>query len=162
MHPDEQKWIKDNAKAFAQRLNGGQAPSDVQVADAEQRLAQQGFRQVQHGVGNAWDQAASSFLSQARMMLPADPSCAACGISYSFQPTAAQKADAWMYANYLPQDRINNFYAQNALSLPASAAVDTADQGVQGTPNILPGNTSVTTGTVGGSWPPFLPGKESK
>lgn len=39
LHRDERKWIKDNAKRFPQQ----QGTSEQ---DAEQRLAQQGFRQV--------------------------------------------------------------------------------------------------------------------
>ncbi|MGO4156247.1 hemagglutinin repeat-containing protein [Cupriavidus sp. YAF13] len=141
LHPDEQKWIKDNAKRFAQQLNGGRAPSDTQVIDAEQRLAQQGFRQVQNGAGGIWDQAASGFLSQAHMMLPADPSCAACGISYSFHPTAAQKANTDMYANYLPQDRNSNFYVQNGLTQPTIAAVGAANQRAQTINNLMGAGT---------------------
>ncbi|MHA6911772.1 hemagglutinin repeat-containing protein [Ralstonia pseudosolanacearum] len=113
LHPDEQKWIKDNAKRFAQQQG-------ISEQDAEQRLAQQGFRQVQNGVGGAWDQAASNFLQQAHGMLAPDSSCVACGPGYMFQATAAQKANADMYASFLPQDRRNFFYMQNGLTQPTS------------------------------------------
>ena len=170
LHPDEQKWIKDNAKAFAQRLNGGQAPSDAQVADAEERLAQQSFRQVQNGVGGAWDQAASSFLSQGHGMTPSDGTS---GPGYMFFATDAQKADAGIYSKYLPQDRINNFYADNGLTQPTAgqvasavareqsldnkigAAVIAASVGALaaiGTPAVAAGSTAtlVAIGAVGG------------
>ncbi|UBM09481.1 hemagglutinin repeat-containing protein [Cupriavidus metallidurans] len=127
LHPTEQQWIKDNAKQFAQQLNGGQIPTDAQIADAEQRLAQQGFRQVQNGVGGQWDQAASSFLSQAHGMLSPDASCLSCGPGYMFQATAAQKANPDMYAGYLPQDRINNFYYTNGLVQPSATQLSAAN-----------------------------------
>ncbi|WP_390623059.1 hypothetical protein ACEQUB_p00783 (plasmid) [Ralstonia syzygii] len=116
LHPDEQKWIKDNAKRFAQQQG-------ISEQAAEQRLAQQGFRQVQSGVGGAWDQVASDFLSQAHGLLAPDPSCPSCGPGYMFRATATQKANADMYSNFLPQDRINNFYARNGLSQPTSKEV---------------------------------------
>ncbi|GGC72959.1 hypothetical protein GCM10011400_71360 [Paraburkholderia caffeinilytica] len=50
LHPTEQQWIKDNAKTFARLMNGGNPPSDAQVAVAQEELAQQAFRQVQNGV----------------------------------------------------------------------------------------------------------------
>jgi filamentous hemagglutinin len=122
LHPDEQKWIKDNAKAFAQQQN-------ISETDAEIRLAQQGFRQVQAGVGGEEDAAARAFLSQSHGMLPADGSS---GPSYMFHATAEQRPNADMYANYLPQDRNNNFYAKNQLSQPtfdeikAAMSIETA------------------------------------
>ncbi|WP_240435854.1 hemagglutinin repeat-containing protein [Ralstonia solanacearum] len=116
LHPDEQKWIKDNAKRFARQQG-------ISEQAAEQRLAQQGFRQVQSGVGGAWDQVASDFLSQAHGLLAPDPSCPSCGPGYMFRATATQKANADMYSNFLPQDRINNFYARNGLSQPTSKEV---------------------------------------
>ncbi|BEU74093.1 MULTISPECIES: hemagglutinin repeat-containing protein [Ralstonia solanacearum species complex] len=116
LHPDEQKWIKDNAKRFARQQG-------ISEQAAEQRLAQQGFRQVQSGVGGAWDQVASDFLSQAHGLLAPDSSCPSCGPGYMFRATATQKANADMYSNFLPQDRINNFYARNGLSQPTSKEV---------------------------------------
>lgn len=41
LHPDERKWIKNNAKEFAKQLNGGNEPTSEQIAAAEKRLAQQ-------------------------------------------------------------------------------------------------------------------------
>ena len=120
LHPDEQKWIKDNAKRFAQQQG-------ISEQDAEQRLAQQGFRQVQNGVGGAWDPAASTFLEQAHAMLAPDSSCPSCGPGYMFQATAAQKANADMYASFLPQDRRNFFYMQNGLTQPTSQQLASAN-----------------------------------
>ncbi|MCT7310758.1 hemagglutinin repeat-containing protein [Ralstonia sp. CHL-2022] len=134
LHPDEQKWIKDNAKRFAQQQG-------ISEQDAEQRLAQQGFRQVQNGVGGATDQAASNFLQQARGMLAPDPSCAACGLSYMFQATKDQKANTDMYANFLPQDRQNWFYMQNGLTQPGKETVVAANQRAQTINNVIGGAT---------------------
>jgi filamentous hemagglutinin len=118
LHPDEQQWINDHAKQFAQQMNGGNPPTDAQIGVAEEELAQQAFRQVQNGVPGQWDQAASDFLSQAHGLLAADPSCPSCGPGYMFQATAAQKANPDMYSDFLPQDRKSWFYAQNGISQP--------------------------------------------
>ena len=119
LHPDEQKWIKDNANRFAKQQG-------ISPQEAEQRLAQQGFRQVQDGVSGAWDQAASAFLSQAHGLLPADPSCPSCGPGAMFQVMSAeQKANSDMYANFLPQDRRNWFYMQNGLTQPTQQELAT-------------------------------------
>ncbi|GMG92289.1 hypothetical protein Cmtc_35090 [Cupriavidus sp. TKC] len=116
LHPKEQTWIKGNAKRFAQQQG-------ISEADAEQRLAQQGFRQVQAGVDGQEDAVARAFLKQAYGMLPTD---GASGPGYMFFATDTQKADASMYAKHLPQDRINNFYRGNGLFQPSSAQVDAA------------------------------------
>ncbi|WP_390623178.1 hypothetical protein [Ralstonia syzygii] len=58
-----------------------------------------------------------------------------------FQATAAQKANANMYASFLPQDRINNFYARNGLVQPSSAAVTAANQRTQSISNAVGGAT---------------------
>jgi len=67
LHPDEKKWIKDNAAAYAKE-------SGLTVDQAVSALAAQADRQVQNGSAGAWDQNASAFLSQAHGMLPADGS----------------------------------------------------------------------------------------
>ncbi|GCB03497.1 hemagglutinin repeat-containing protein [Ralstonia sp. SET104] len=122
LHPDEQKWIKDNAGRFAKQQG-------ISEQEAERRLAQQGFRQVQNGVGGAEDSAARAFLGEAHAMLAPDPSCASCGLSYMFHPTEDQKANADMYANYLPQDRQNWFYAKNGLSQPTAQELAAGNNG---------------------------------
>ncbi|KAE8758424.1 hypothetical protein FSO04_18715 [Paraburkholderia madseniana] len=149
MHPTEQQWIKDNAKTFAQLMNGGNPPSDAQVAVAQEELAQQAFRQVQNGVSGQWDEAASEFLSQAHAMLPADPNCPSCGPGYMFQATAAQKANANMYASYLPQNGINNFYAQNGLSQPTASQISNSANRDQKINNLMGGG--VLAAATGGA-----------
>lgn len=113
-------------------MNGGNPPTDAQVALAEEQLSQQAFRQVQNGVQGQWDQTASDFLSQAHGLLAADPSCPSCGPGYMFQATAAQKANPDMYSDFLPQDRKSWFYTQNGLSQPTAqqlAAGNASDAG---------------------------------
>ncbi|MGT2452093.1 hemagglutinin repeat-containing protein [Cupriavidus basilensis] len=106
LHPDEQKWIKDNAKAFAKQQG-------ISESDAEMRLAQQGFRQVQAGVGGQEDTAAREFLRQGRGLLPADGTNET---GYMFHATAAQKNDSTMYGKTLGDSAA--FYHINALKQP--------------------------------------------
>lgn len=109
LHPDEMKWIRDNAKRFAQQQG-------ISEQEAERRLAQQGHRQVQFGVGGVEDAQARAFLSQAQGMLPADPACPTCGPGYMFYATPEQRANAGMYADTLPQT--TTFYQSNGLAHP--------------------------------------------
>jgi filamentous hemagglutinin family protein len=109
LHPDETKWIKDNAKRFA-------AQNGLTVEEAEQRLAQQAFRQVQFGTEGTEDAQARAFLSQAHGMLPADPACPPCGPGYMFYGTPEQKGNAGMYAGTLTQT--SGFYQANGLTQP--------------------------------------------
>lgn len=53
-------------------------------------------------------------------MLPLDGTS---GPGYMFFATDAQKANASIYSKYLPQDRINNFYARNGLTQPTMGQV---------------------------------------
>ncbi|MHA7683859.1 hemagglutinin repeat-containing protein [Cupriavidus sp. PET2-C1] len=106
LHPDEQKWIKDNAKAFAKQQG-------ISESDAEMRLAQQGFRQVQAGVGGEEDTAAREFLRLGRGLLPADGTN---GTGYMFHATAAQKNDSTMYGKTLGDSAA--FYHINGLKQP--------------------------------------------
>lgn len=61
LHPDEQKWIKDRAKAFARKLG-------ITEEQAISRLAQQALREVDNAwagyLGGKVDQAASDYLKQ--------------------------------------------------------------------------------------------------
>jgi len=109
LHPDETKWIKDNAKRFAQQLG-------ISEQEAEQRLAQQAARQVQNGMPGQEDAQSRAFLSQAKGMLAADPSCPSCGPGYMFYATPEQKANPNMYANTLSQTE--TFYRENNISQP--------------------------------------------
>ncbi len=108
LHPDEQKWIKANAKAFAKQQG-------ISESDAEMRLAQQGFRQVQAGVGGEEDAGARAFLSQAHGMLPAD---GASGPGYMFYTPPSQKNDATMYGKTLGDSAA--FYYTNGLKQPGA------------------------------------------
>ena len=116
LHPDETKWIEKNAKRFAQQMNGGQEPTAEQIAAAEQRLAQQAFRQVQFGAEGTDDAQARAFLSQAHGMLTADPNCPTCGLGYMFYATPEQRANTGMYAGTLGQT--SGFYQANGLTQP--------------------------------------------
>ena len=118
LHPDETKWIKDNAWRYAQQKG-------ISQAAAEKALGQQAYRQAQDGATGPWDPEASTFLKQAHGMLPTDPGCPACGPGYMFQATAAQKANSDMYADSLPQTA--DFYARNGIQIP------TAQQAAAGT-----------------------------
>jgi filamentous hemagglutinin len=109
VHPTEAQWIKDNSKRFAQQQG-------ISEKEAEKRLGQQAYRQVQDGAAGTWDADASTFLKQPHGMLAADPNCPTCGPGYMFQATAAQKANADMYANLLPQTV--DFYARNGIQTP--------------------------------------------
>lgn len=111
LHPEETKWIRDNAKRYA-------ALKGISVTDAERDLAQQAYRQVQNGAAGTWDGDANAFLKQAHGMLPADGNS---GPGYLFQATADQKANTGMYSNYLPQTA--DFYQKNGLALPTAQQV---------------------------------------
>ena len=80
LHPDKIRWIEENARRFAQQQGSSEQ-------EAEQRLAQQAYRQVQSGVTGGKDEQARGFLAQAHGMLPGDPGCPACGPGYLFYAT---------------------------------------------------------------------------
>ncbi|MFM0500964.1 hypothetical protein [Paraburkholderia caffeinilytica] len=67
LHPDQQKWIKDNAAAFVKQQG-------ITVGQANNELTAQADRQVQNGSAGAWNQSASAFLGQAHDMPPAGSS----------------------------------------------------------------------------------------
>ncbi|HDV6325824.1 TPA: contact-dependent inhibition toxin BcpA [Burkholderia cenocepacia] len=92
LHPEEAKWIKDNAAKYATQKG-------ISVDQAVSELTTQANRQVQNGSPGAWDQNASAFLNQAHGMLPADGSS---GPGYMFYATPDQKANVNMYGNYYP------------------------------------------------------------
>lgn len=85
------------------------------------RLAQQGFRQVQAGVGGEEDAGARAFLSQAHGMLPAD---GASGPGYMFYTPPSQKNDARMYSKALGDSAA--FYYTNGLRQPGAIQAATA------------------------------------
>ncbi len=117
LHRNEANWIKDNAKRFAQQQR-------ISEQEAERRLAQQAFRQVQFGAPGAEDSQARSFLSQANGMLTADPTCPNCGPGYMFYATPEQKFNAGMYSSQAVSDpHILEFYGKNGITQPTSKQI---------------------------------------
>ena len=71
LNTTEANWIVHNTQRFAEQIYGSN-PTPAQLAAAERRLAQQGFRQVQFGVGGDTDALAAAFLGTARFQAPGD------------------------------------------------------------------------------------------
>jgi len=92
LHPEEKQAIKNSAEAYAKQQG-------ITVEQAVNDLTAQANLQVQNGSPGAWNQSASTFLSQFRGMLPADGGS---GPGYMFYATPDQKANASMYAGYYP------------------------------------------------------------
>lgn len=111
LHPSETQWIKDNARRYA-------AQQGISEEEAQRRLAQQAYRQVQFGVEGEWDASASAFLSQAKGMLPSSGNS---GPGYMFYATPDQKAAMQTYADSLPA--LADFYIDNGLKLPGAQAI---------------------------------------
>ncbi len=105
LHPDETKWIKDNAAKYA-------AQQGISVDQAINDLTAQANRQVQNGSAGAWDANARVFLGQAHGMLPADGNS---GPGYMFYAPPDQKADSSMYGKYYPSG--------NGMNVPGTQAV---------------------------------------
>ena len=141
LHPNETKWIRDNAKRFAKQ----QGISDQ---EADQRLAQQAFRQVQFGAVGVEDAQARAFLSQGHGMLPVDPTCPTCGPGYMFYATPEQRANATMYAGML--GKTSGFYQANGLTHPTlqqivnAAMHDSAQRNVVAQRTVLAAAAAVT------------------
>ncbi|NBO83473.1 MAG: hypothetical protein EBU75_11825, partial [Betaproteobacteria bacterium] len=97
---------------------------DANNQEAEKRLAQQAFRQVQFGASGSEDSPARTFLSQAKEMLGADPHCTSCGPGYMFFTTPEQKFNADMYATQVMSDpKVLEFYGKNGISQPTSQQI---------------------------------------
>ena len=113
LHPREINWISANAKRFAKE-------QDITEEEADKRLADQAFRQVQFGAAGTTDAAASAFLKQAgNQLLPGDPSVAGANVGYMFIATPDQKANATMYLNALVSDpKAVKFYQDNGIKQP--------------------------------------------
>ncbi|MEJ7805798.1 MAG: hypothetical protein WKG03_07755 [Telluria sp.] len=118
LHPKEINWIKDNAKRFAQSAG-------ISEAEAEKRLAQQAFRQVQYGVEGATDPQAKDFLRIAGpQLLPGDPSVPGQTVGYMFTADPVQRANPNMYATAIVSDpKALAFYAANGIVQPTAAAI---------------------------------------
>ncbi len=120
LHPDERTWISNNAKRFAQQHG-------ISDQEAEKRLGQQAFRQVQFGVEGSDDAQARAFLGQAKGMLAADPNCPTCGPGYMFYATPQQKGNPEMYAAQVVSDpNALAFYGKNGLTQPTSKQIQTS------------------------------------
>jgi filamentous hemagglutinin len=130
-HQDETKWIRTNAKRFAQQQG-------ITEQEAESRLAQQAFRQVQFGAAGADDAQARSFLSQAKGLLPADPGCPSCGPGYMFYATPEQKANTGMYVGQVVSDaKALEFYGKNGIAQPTPQQVQASASKDASTRNTL-------------------------
>ena len=154
LHPTEIQWIRQNAKRFAQRMNGGQEPTAEQIAAAEQRLAQQAFREVQFGVKGETDIAAQTFLKKETqgMLLPGDPNVPRQNVGYMFYATPEQKANAGMYAMQVRSDpSALAFYSKNGITQPTlqqivnAATNDSAQRSVVAQRTVL---AAVAAGTL--------------
>ncbi|WP_332777567.1 hemagglutinin repeat-containing protein, partial [Polaromonas sp.] len=121
LHPTEIKWIKDNAKRFAQQQN-------ISEADAEKRLAQQAFREVQFGAEGQTDGSAQAFLKSAgNQLLPGDPNIPGQTMGYMFKADPVQKASPNMYANTVVKDpEALAFYGKNGITQPTAAQIQAA------------------------------------
>lgn len=121
LHPKEVEWIKKNAKNFANKL-------DITEVEAEKRLAQQAFREVQFGVEGETDISAQAFLKDARnQLLPGDSSIPGQTVGYMFKADPIQKAIVSMYAGEV----VNSpdtlaFYAKNGITQPTVAEAQAA------------------------------------
>jgi filamentous hemagglutinin len=107
LHVKETDWIKENAAAYAKTHPG------MSVAQAEKALGQQAYRQVQSGVGGAWDADASAFLATAGRELWTEQSMP--GETFlMFQATSFdQRKDTTIFANAQQADI--DFYIRNGL-----------------------------------------------
>ena len=120
LHPDETKWVKNNAKRFAEQQG-------ITEQEAEKRLGQQAFRQVQFGAEGMEDGQARAFLSQTHGMMAADPGCPSCGPGYMFYATPEQKANAGMYATQVVSDpNTLAFYGRNGLTQPTPKQIESS------------------------------------
>ena len=122
LHPAETKLIKDHAKEYA-------AQKGISVADAEKKLAEQAFRQVQFGAPGSWDAEASAFLTglakySQGQNLPIDPAFPQAGPGYYFQATPEQKANAAIYLNEVVRSpQALQFYRDNKIQQPTIAQI---------------------------------------
>ena len=140
LHRDEMQWIKQHTKRFA-------ANNNISDAEAERRLAQQAYRQVQFGAEVGEDAQARTFLSQAHGMLTADPHCPTCGPGYLFYATPDQKANVGMYATQVVSDPTTlAFYAKNGITQPTTQQVRQSVNQDANTRTIL---TNATLGAAG-------------
>jgi filamentous hemagglutinin family protein len=122
LHPKEIDWIKQNAKRFAQQQG-------ISPDAAEQRLAQQAFREVQFGAPGNLDLAAQQFLkiNTQGVLLPGDPTIPGQTVGYMFRADPIQKANPMMYATQVVADPAAlAFYAKNGITQPTAPQLQQA------------------------------------
>lgn len=142
LHPKEIDWIKQNAKRFAQQLG-------ISPDAAEQRLAQQAFREVQFGATGDTDFAAQQFLkgNTQGLLLPGDPAIPGQTVGYMFRADPIQKANPLMYATQVVSDPAAlAFYAKNGITQPTAQQVQQAATKDASTRSIL---RTATMGAAG-------------
>jgi hypothetical protein len=113
LHTYERDWIRRNRAAFARQQG-------ISEEEAERRLAEQAFRQVQFGAAGADDPAARMFLGLApRVNLPGDPTVAGMNAGYMFHATPEQRMNASIYLHaQLNDPSMAEFYRSNGLTQP--------------------------------------------
>jgi len=121
LHPTETAWIKSNAQKFADKLG-------ISETEAEKRLADQAFRQVQFGAAGSEDADARAFLRTAGgQLLPTDSANPSAGPGYMFYATPAQRANATMYVSAVVNSpQALQFYRQNNIKQPTVAQIAAA------------------------------------
>ncbi|MCE4061292.1 hemagglutinin repeat-containing protein [Pandoraea sputorum] len=130
LHPNENQWIKNNASRYAKQRG-------ITDEQALSQLTAQANRQVQNGSEGAWDQSASTFLSQAHGMLPASGDS---GPSYMFIATPNQKADPKMYGEY--------YANKNDMNTPGASAISSSVEREKGIRNNIANATLIAAGTA--------------
>jgi len=149
LHPVEIKWISDHAKQFADK-------EGISPAEAEQRLAQQAFRQDQMGASGSTDDAARTFLldNTRGMQLPGDPNVSGQNMGYAFRATPEQQTNPNIYgASYANDPAVAAFYGRNGLVQPDPSAlqqaVDNSTRNQNGVRNATLGAAAVAAAIAG-------------
>jgi hypothetical protein len=122
LHPIEKSRIEQNARNFARWLKSGQEPTSAEVAQAERRLAQQAWRQIQLGPQSKTDQEAMHYLLNfmPRELLPGDPAHPGENVSWSFRASETQRPNYNMYADLVVNDpSMREFYWRNGIVQPS-------------------------------------------
>lgn len=154
LHRSETDWIKANRAAFV-RMYGGTEEA------AEERLANQAFRQVQFGVVGTDDPQARAFLGLApKVNLPGDTSMPEAGIGYMFQATPEQRISSAMYLNNVMTDpRVQKFYRDNNITQPTLEQIMLAAEKFYGGTDKVKKLTIVAAALAGGLvLSPAIPG----
>lgn len=114
LHPNEIEWIKRNRDRFA-------AAQGITPEAAEERLAQQAFRQVQFGAPGVDDPAARAFFARyaPTINLPGDPTIPGMNTGFMFYASPEQRANAGIYLSaVLNNPAARDFYQRNNIVQP--------------------------------------------